>query len=89
MHSGQGGRRLGKIPLVIGMRVIVTQNFDVDGGVVNGSMGILKRIRYVEDAKGRRYAKSCVVKLDEAVADGMRDMGPSEVPILADEVHFS
>ncbi|THV00101.1 hypothetical protein K435DRAFT_617541, partial [Dendrothele bispora CBS 962.96] len=55
--------RLGKLPLVIGMPVMITQNFDVAGGVVNGSIGTLKSIRYRLDSAGKRHAISCVVSL--------------------------
>ncbi|KAG1799399.1 uncharacterized protein HD556DRAFT_1231589 [Suillus plorans] len=37
LNSGKTNMRLGKIPLVIGMPVLVSQNFDVEGGIVNGS----------------------------------------------------
>ena len=52
-HSGQMKHRLRCIPLVIGMPVVINQNFDVAAGVVNGSTGILCRVRYFEDDKGR------------------------------------
>ncbi|EMD36314.1 hypothetical protein CERSUDRAFT_37586, partial [Gelatoporia subvermispora B] len=82
---------LGKIPMVIGMRILVTQNFDVDGGIVNGSMGVLKQIRYTTDSEGRRYALSCIVRLDDADDDCevMQGMDPCEVPVLCDEVQFT
>jgi hypothetical protein len=38
--SGKTGQRLGKFPFAFGMLVIVSQNFDVVGGLVNGSLGI-------------------------------------------------
>ncbi|THU88128.1 hypothetical protein K435DRAFT_680430, partial [Dendrothele bispora CBS 962.96] len=63
MDSGKTRQRLGKLPLVIGMPVMITQNFDVAGGVVNGSIGALKSIRYRLDRAGRRHAISCVVTL--------------------------
>jgi hypothetical protein len=40
--SGKMGQRLGKFPLVIGMPVIVNQNFDISNGLVNGSFGYLR-----------------------------------------------
>ncbi|KAJ4464309.1 hypothetical protein C8J55DRAFT_434168, partial [Lentinula edodes] len=61
MDSGQTNQRLGRIPLVIGMPIMITQNFDVQSGVVNGCHGILKSIRYRLDHQGRRHAISCVV----------------------------
>lgn len=44
MNSGQTHYRLGRIPLVIGMPVMFSQNYDVDGGIVNGAGGILEKI---------------------------------------------
>lgn len=61
LHSGRTKQRLGQIPLVIGMPVIISQNFDVEAGVVNGCVGTLKKIRYRLDPLGRRHAISCVV----------------------------
>lgn len=40
--SGKTGQRLGRFPLVLGMPVIVNQNFDVSSGLVNGSFGYLR-----------------------------------------------
>jgi hypothetical protein len=65
LDSGKSNQRLGRIPLVIGMPVIISQNFDVPGGVVNGSQGILKKVCYYVDQDGRRHAISCVVECDD------------------------
>lgn len=62
LNSGTTNQRLGKIPLVIGMPVMITQNYDVEGGIVNGCTGILKKIRYTTDLNGNRNALSCVVE---------------------------
>ncbi|KAJ7127737.1 hypothetical protein C8R44DRAFT_778727 [Mycena epipterygia] len=40
--------RLGRLPLTIGMPVMITQNFDVENGIVNGATGIVKQIRYTD-----------------------------------------
>lgn len=40
LNSGITNQRLGKIPLVPGMPVMITQNYDVEGGIVNGCTGI-------------------------------------------------
>ncbi|KAJ7157824.1 hypothetical protein C8R46DRAFT_891824, partial [Mycena filopes] len=61
MDSGKTNQRLGRIPLVLGMPVIISQNFDVPGGVVNGSFGILKSVRFKLDARNRRHAISCII----------------------------
>ncbi|KAH9848181.1 hypothetical protein C2E23DRAFT_710491, partial [Lenzites betulinus] len=87
MHSGQTSHRLGKIPLVLGMPVIITQNYDVGGGIVNGSIGTLDTIRYAEDElTGKRYLKSCVVRLDDAVATSMDHLDAGLFPVLEDTV---
>jgi hypothetical protein len=57
--------RMGKLPLAIGMPVMISHNFDVGNGVVNGSIGILKKIRYQLDENGDRIAQSCVVHLSD------------------------
>ena len=46
----------------------INQNFDVAAGVVNGSQGILKKVRYFEDEEGRRHLKSCVVEIKDSDA---------------------
>ncbi|KAJ6457651.1 hypothetical protein C8R45DRAFT_844067, partial [Mycena sanguinolenta] len=76
MDSGQTNQRLGKIPLVIGMPMMISQNFDVPGGVVNGCSGILKSVRYRLDAKGRRQAISCVIEAPDTslgIVEGLPD----------------
>ncbi|KAJ4464237.1 hypothetical protein C8J55DRAFT_405368, partial [Lentinula edodes] len=62
-------QRLGRIPLVIGMPVMITHNFDVQSGVVNGCHGILKSIRYRLDSQGRQHAISCVISTQSINAD--------------------
>lgn len=81
-------QRLGRIPLVLGMKVIVSQNFDVTAGIVNGSMGVLKRIRYRMNDRGERVLTSCVVSLqDEEPA--IPGMAANDAPILADTKSFT
>ncbi|KAG2361137.1 hypothetical protein BDR07DRAFT_1238620, partial [Suillus spraguei] len=53
--------RLGKIPLVIGMPVLVSQNFDIEGGIMNGSTGILKKVRYTVNDEKQCVLRSCIV----------------------------
>ena len=84
MHAGQTNQRLTRLPLVPGMRVIVTQNFDVDGGIVNGSIGILKQIRYVLRDDGKRCLTSCIVYIPDATAPQLPGLPPKHFPILPD-----
>ncbi|KAG2135280.1 hypothetical protein DEU56DRAFT_737902, partial [Suillus clintonianus] len=79
-------QRLGKIPLVIGMPIIITQNFDVAAGIMNGCMGTLKSVRFTEDADGVRHAISCVVQTPSTTADLLPHLAPHESVVLQDTV---
>ena len=83
-HSGQTKHRLRRIPLAIGMPVAINQNFDVTAGVVNGSYGYLRKVRYFTDNDGRRYLKSCVVEIPDSVAVEIPHLPPHHFPILPD-----
>ena len=89
VHSGKTKGRLGRLPLVIGMPVLLSQNFDVQAGVVNGSYGTVKRIRYKTDDNGRRMLISCVVKVLDANEQSMPHLNPNEVPVLRDSIDFT
>ena len=78
LPSSKTSQRLGRIPLAIGMPVIITQNHDVGGGIVNGSIGTLTKIRYVCDhLTGHRHLTSCAVRLTNLGADVMYLHGSS------------
>ena len=83
-HSGQTKHRLRRIPLAIGMPVAVNQNFDVAAGVVNGSYGALKRIRYFTNNAGLRVLKSCVVEIPGAEDVDIPNLPKHHFPILPD-----
>ena len=87
-HSGQTKHRLRRIPLVIGMPVAVNQNFDVHAGVVNGSSGFLRHIRFSTDNDGRRHLKSCIVEIPGADAVEMPHLPPRHFPILPDDTEI-
>ncbi|KDR81275.1 hypothetical protein GALMADRAFT_20216, partial [Galerina marginata CBS 339.88] len=46
----------GRLPLFIGMKVMLTENLAFNDGIVNGSEGVIRDIKYEEDEEGRRYA---------------------------------
>lgn len=46
----------GRLSMFSGMKVMITENVAFDSGVVNGTEGILKEVKYEDDADGRRYA---------------------------------
>lgn len=81
LHSGKT-QQLGKLPLVIGMPVVLTHNYDVAGGVVNGAEGILKAVRYETDSEGRRYATSCVVSMPSCRSEPLSFLEDKEVVAL-------
>ena len=80
--SGKTNGLLGKIPLVLGMKVVVSKNFDVEGGVLNGSIGTLRAIRYYMDDNGDRVLKSCVVHIPDSDAEAVPGLGDHEYPVL-------
>ena len=82
-------QRLGKIPLVLGMPVMITQNFDVTNGVVNGSIGTLTNIRYTLNKHGERVAQSCVVHVPNMDGAPMPGLQEKHAPILPDQTVMS
>lgn len=84
LHSGKTKQRLGRIPLVIGMPVLVAQNFDVEGGIVNGSRGTVKRIRYVMGDGGKRYLRSVILEIPGCSTEALPHLQTLEIPILTD-----
>ncbi|THU87490.1 hypothetical protein K435DRAFT_623865, partial [Dendrothele bispora CBS 962.96] len=75
---------LGKIPLVIGMPVVITNNFDVSGGIVNGTYGVLKKIRYTCDGQ-RRHATSCTVEVPSRIGQPMTGLTDLEIPVVSQD----
>ena len=86
MNSGKTNQRLGVIPLVIGMPVMICQNFDVEGGVVNGCIGTLEKVRYRVDHEGRRHAISCEINAPSTTAPNMPNLPCQHVVALEDTV---
>ncbi|KAG1839848.1 hypothetical protein C8R48DRAFT_621400, partial [Suillus tomentosus] len=79
-------QRLGKIPLVLGMPIILNQNFDVDAGIVNGCVGTLKSVRFREGVNGERHAISCVIKTLSTSPDPLPHLASHESAVLQDTV---
>ena len=84
LPSGQTQQRLGQIPLVLGLPVLVSQNFDVKGGVVNGSRGTVSCIRYCVDDNSCCHLISVVVHINDSSEECIDQLPPHELPILAD-----
>jgi hypothetical protein len=86
LTSNKTHQRLGRLPLCLGMPVLVSQNFDVEGGIVNGSLGIVKSIRYFVNAKGDRHLMSCVVTIPTSSTECMPNLPIHDLPILQDTI---
>ncbi|KAL6307301.1 hypothetical protein BKA93DRAFT_727720, partial [Sparassis latifolia] len=86
LHSGQTKHRLGKLPLVIGMPVLLSHNYDVEGEIVNESAGILRTIHYPTDSNGDRHLVSCVVEVPDSAEEPLPHLPLHYVPILQDTV---
>lgn len=85
LHSGTTKQRMGRLPLVVGMPVLVAHNFDVEGGVTNGSRGTVQRIRYtIQPGTGHRILKSCIVHIPDSTANALPNLGLHEMAIVAD-----
>ena len=88
LPSNKTGGRLGALPLVLGMPVVITENFDVAGGVVNGSKGILRKARYRVGGDGKRYLTSCIVELPDLTGDPLPNLPPAFVAVLPNETEM-
>jgi len=63
-HSGKTEQRTGILPLCKGMPVMITQNYNVQNGIVNGCIGTLERVNYTIDDEGYRHASSCIIRTE-------------------------
>jgi hypothetical protein len=89
LHSGQTNYRLGRLPLAIGMPVMITQNFDVQSGIVNGTTGIVKQIRYSVNDSGEKIAQSCIVYIPEMTGPPLPNLPPKHAAVLAETVDMT
>ncbi|KAF8123677.1 hypothetical protein EV363DRAFT_1114443, partial [Boletus edulis] len=75
-----------RLPLVIGMPVMITQNFDVESGIVNGCIGTLVSVRYTVDSMNRRHAVSCVIHTPSTTGQPLPHLEPFHSVVIADTV---
>jgi hypothetical protein len=71
------------------MPVILSQNFDVPGGVVNGCTGRLVKVRYRLGTDGRRYATSCIIEAPDTVAKLVPELPDHHVVSLQDTTRIT
>lgn len=89
LHSGQTSHLSADLAMVHGMPVIISENFDVSGGIVNGSEGILKSVRYKLDDRGRRIATSAIVTVTKSSGDTLPGLPPYDVVVLPQSCYFT
>ena len=88
LHSGETNQRLTCLPLVLGMPVLVSHNFSVEDGVVNGARGIVKQIRFYTDNHGCRHLTSVIVHIPDSSSTPFSELSSNEYPILPDSTDF-
>lgn len=89
LTSSSTSQRLGVLPLVIGMPIMITSNFDVEVGVVNGSTGTLKKICYCQDEQGHRIALSCVVEIPGMSGNKLTELSECHAMAIKDTVDMN
>jgi hypothetical protein len=89
LHSGQTQHTMGCLPLVCGMPVMIGENYDVSSGIVNGSEGILKSVRFTIDDNGERHATSCIVTVTKSSGTPLPHLNPFDVVVLKETISFS
>ncbi|KAG1797588.1 hypothetical protein EV424DRAFT_1280584, partial [Suillus variegatus] len=80
---------LGKVPLVIGMPIMIGQNFDVGAGIVNGCIGTLRSIRFLVDESGCCRATSCVIDTPSTSGDPLPHLAAQQSIVLPDTINMS
>ncbi|KAK6996628.1 PIF1-like helicase-domain-containing protein [Favolaschia claudopus] len=81
MRSSDTKDSIGRLPLSIGMKVMVTENVALKAGVVNGAEGILRQLHYSIDEKKRRYVDCAYVEIPGSNVN-LHSLGPDIVPIV-------
>lgn len=87
MKSRKTNDSLGKLPLFIGMKVMVTENIAFSKGIVNGVEGVVHSIKYTRDDEGNRYASVVYLSVD-GVEMGIPGVSSGIVPIFPETVMF-
>lgn len=62
LRCNQTNDAIGVLPLVPGMRVMITENVAISASAVNGAEGVLQSVKY-EEIDGQRYAACAYVKV--------------------------
>jgi len=64
---------------------MISQNYDVEHGIVNGCVGTLQKVNYTINSEGYRHARSCVILAERISGPVLPHLKDHEIAILADE----
>ena len=78
---------IGLLPLVPGMKVMVTDNVAMRGGVANRCLGIVQDIKYELNSYGQRRAVCAYVQVPGAKIQAP-GLPPDVIPIFAKTITF-
>ena len=70
------------------MPVMITQNFDVESGIVNGCAGTLVSVCYTIDNMGYHHAESCIIYTPLMSEQPLPHLEGFHSVVLADTVDF-
>jgi hypothetical protein len=84
-HSGKTEQQCGMLPLCQKMPVMITQNYDVPNGIINGHLGILEKINYMINEDGYRHTQPCIIRTEEQSGPYLH-LQSGEVVILQDNI---
>lgn len=87
VSSTESSDALGKLPLFVGMRVMITENVAISKRVVNGAEGIVTDIKYVTDPNGKRNAIVVYVQISGA-GQVTPELAEDIVPIFPQTTSF-
>ncbi|EAU84190.2 hypothetical protein CC1G_08120 [Coprinopsis cinerea okayama7 len=73
---------LGRLPLFVGLRVMVTENVLLKQGIVNGAEGHVVGIGYRTSSEGVRHATVVYVKVDGSKIKLCEELGTGVIPMV-------
>jgi len=88
-HSGKTEQRIGMLPLCKGMPVMITQNYDVQNGIVNGCIGTLESMNYTINNEGHRHTHACVICTEKTSGRCLPHLKDHQVTVLTDITSLS
>ncbi|KAF8338563.1 hypothetical protein F5887DRAFT_836258, partial [Amanita rubescens] len=86
LHSGKTFGRMKRLPLAIGMPVMITANIDLNGRVINGSISTVRKLYFQELPNGDRILNCCIVHIPSAHSMEMPGLACNKFPIIPDTV---